>query len=196
MLLLALGVLPQATTLNLRLPEEDLSRLGEEILFILPRQIEPLLLLLFAQRCSRPRSAALLLWVPAGWLLGGLLLLLAALVLGHYGSLQPYPMMQLAGRPGFPAWCRCTAFCLSRRRFSGLSDWRSPPRGLGGMAGCRPKCSLWAGVALSLGGVALLHYTGWPDAAVYPILAVTGLLWLIFALLPPRGTGNKRDRRR
>ena len=42
----------------------------------------------------------------------------------------------------------------------------------------------------------LLHYTGWPDAAVYPILAVTGLLWLIFALLPPRGTGNKRDRRR
>ena len=45
---------------------------------------------------------------------------------------------------------------------------------LGGMAGCRPKCSLWAGVALSLGGVALLHYTGWPDAAVYPILAVTG----------------------
>lgn len=128
-LLLALGVLPQATALNLRLPEEDLSRLGEEILFILPRQAEPLLLLLFAQRCSRPRSAALLLWVPAGWLLGGLLLLLAALVLGHYGSLQPYPMMQLAGRPGFPAWCRCTAFCLSRRRFSGLSDWRLPPRG-------------------------------------------------------------------
>ena len=38
-LLLALGVLPQATVLNLRLPEEDLSRLGEEILFILPRQI-------------------------------------------------------------------------------------------------------------------------------------------------------------
>lgn len=73
MLLLALGVLPQATALNLRLPEEDLSRLGEEILFILPRQAEPLLLLLFAQRCSRPRSAALLLWVPAGWLLGGLL---------------------------------------------------------------------------------------------------------------------------
>lgn len=99
-LLLALGVLPQATTLNLRLPEEDLSRLGEEILFILPRQIEPLLLLLFAQRCSRPRSAALLLWVPAGWLLGGLLLLLAALVLGHYGSLQPYPMMQLARSAG------------------------------------------------------------------------------------------------
>ena len=76
-LLLTLGVLPQATALNLRLPEEDLSRLGEEILFILPRQAEPLLLLLFAQRCSRPRSAALLLWVPAGWLLGGLLLLLA-----------------------------------------------------------------------------------------------------------------------
>ena len=35
-LLLTLGVLPQATALNLRLPEEELSRLGEEILSILP----------------------------------------------------------------------------------------------------------------------------------------------------------------
>lgn len=195
-LLLTLGVLPQATALNLRLPEEDLSRLGEEILSILPRQIEPLLLLLFAQRCSRPRSAALLLWVPAGWLLGGLLLLLAALVLGHYGSLQPYPMMQLARSAGLSGMVPVYCFLLITAAFFRLIGLAVAAARLGGMAGCRPKCSLWAGVALSLGGVALLHYTGWPDAAVYPILAVTGLLWLIFALLPPRGTGNKRDRRR
>ena len=195
-LLLTLGVLPQATALNLRLPEEDLSRLGEEILFILPRQIEPLLLLLFAQRCSRPRSAALLLWVPAGWLLGGLLLLLAALVLGHYGSLQPYPMMQLARSAGLSGMVPVYCFLLITAAFFRLTGLAVAAARLGGMAGCRPKCSLWAGVALSLGGVALLHYTGWPDAAVYPILAVTGLLWLIFALLPPRGTGNKRDWRR
>lgn len=195
-LLLTLGVLPQATALNLRLPEEDLSRLGEEILFILPRQAEPLLLLLFAQRCSRPRSAALLLWVPAGWLLGGLLLLLAALVLGHYGSLQPYPMMQLARSAGLSGMVPVYCFLLITAAFFRLIGLAVAAARLGGMAGCRPKCSLWAGVALSLGGVALLHYTGWPDAAVYPILAVTGLLWLIFALLPPRGTGNKRDRRR
>ena len=215
-LLLTLGVLPQATALNLRLPEEDLSRLGEEILFILPRQIEPLLLLLFAQRCSRPRSAALLLWVgrgklaafaragqlflaallAAGWLLGGLLLLLAALVLGHYGSLQPYPMMQLARSAGLSGMVPVYCFLLITAAFFRLIGLAVAAARLGGMAGCRPKCSLWAGVALSLGGVALLHYTGWPDAAVYPILAVTGLLWLIFALLPPRGTGNKRDRRR
>ena len=221
-LLLTLGVLPQATALNLRLPEEDLSRLGEEILFILPRQIEPLLLLLFAQRCSRPRSAALLLWVPAGWLLGGLLLLLAALyvldgllsgnfsmvgdalshlllpalVLGHYGSLQPYPMMQLARSAGLSGMVPVYCFLLITAAFFRLTGLAVAAARLGGMAGCPPKCSLWAGVALSLGGVALLHYTGWPDAAVYPILAVTGLLWLIFALLPPRGTGNKRDRRR
>ena len=194
-LLLTLGVL-QATALNLRLPEEDLSRLGEEILFILPRQAEPLLLLLFAQRCSRPRSAALLLWVPAGWLLGGLLLLLAALVLGHYGSLQPYPMMQLARSAGLSGMVPVYCFLLITAAFFRLTGLAVAAARLGGMAGCRPKCSLWAGVALSLGGVALLHYTGWPDAAVYPILAVTGLLWLIFALLPPRGTGNKRDRRR
>ena len=49
---------------------KDLSRLGEEILFILPRQIEPLLLLLFAQRCSRPRSAAPAA-VGARWLAAG-----------------------------------------------------------------------------------------------------------------------------
>ena len=195
-LLLTFGVLPQATALNLRLPEEDLSRLGEEILFILPRQIEPLLLLLFAQRCSRPRSAALLLWVPAGWLLGGLLLLLAALVLGHYGSLQPYPMMQLARSAGLSGMVPVYCFLLITAAFFRLTGLAVAAARLGGMAGCRPKYSLWAGVALSLGGVALLHYTGWPDAAVYPILAVTGLLWLIFALLPPRGTGNKRDRRR
>ena len=195
-LLLALGVLPQATALNLRLPEEDLSRLGEEIIFILPRQIEPLLLLLFAQRCSRPRSAALLLWVPAGWLLGGLLLLLAALVLGHYGSLQPYPMMQLARSAGLSGMVPVYCFLLITAAFFRLTGLAVAAARLGGMAGCPPKYSLWAGVALSLGGVALLHYTGWPDAAVYPILAVTGLLWLIFALLPPRGTGNKRDRRR
>ena len=187
-LLLTLGVLPQATALNLRLPEEDLSRLGEEILFILPRQIEPLLLLLFAQRCSRPRSAALL--------LGGLLLLLAALVLGHYGSLQPYPMMQLARSAGLSGMVPVYCFLLITAAFFRLTGLAVAAARLGGMAGCRPKCSLWAGVALSLGGVALLHYTGWPDAAVYPILAVTGLLWLIFALLPPRGTGNKRDWRR
>ena len=184
-LLLTLGVLPQATALNLRLPEEDPSRLGEEILFILPRQIEPLLLLLFAQRCSRPRSAALLLWVPAGWLLGGLLLLLAALVLGHYGSLQPYPMMQLARSAGLSGMVPVYCFLLITAAFFRLTGLAAAAARLGGMAGCRPKCSLWAGVALSLGGVALLHYTGWPDAAVYPILAVTGLLWLIFALLPP-----------
>ena len=189
-------MLPQATALNLRLPEEDLSRLGEEILFILPRQIEPLLLLLFAQQCSRPRSAALLLWVPAGWLLGGLLLLLAALVLGHYGSLQPYPMMQLARSAGLSGMVPVYCFLLITAAFFRLTGLAVAAARLGGMAGCPPKYSLWAGVALSLGGVALLHYTGWPDAAVYPILAVTGLLWLIFALLPPRGTGNKRDRRR
>lgn len=196
MLLLTLGVLPQATALNLRLPEEDPSRLGEEILFILPRQAEPLLLLLFAQRCSRPRSAALLLWVPAGWLLGGLLLLLAALVLGHYGSLQPYPMMQLARSAGLSGMVPVYCFLLITAAFFRLTGLAVAAARLGGMAGCPPKYSLWAGVALSLGGVVLLHYTGWPDAAVYPILAVTGLLWLIFALLPPRGTGNKRDRRR
>ena len=193
-LLLILGVLPQATALNLRLPEEDLSRLGEEILFILPRQIEPLLLLLFAQRCSRPRSAALLLWVPAGWLLGGLLLLLAALVLGHYGSLQPYPMMQLARSAGLSGMVPVYCFLLITAAFFRLIGLAVAAARLGGMAGCRPKCSLWAGVALSLGGVALLHYTGWPDAAVYPILAVTGLLWLIFALLPPRGPSPCRGK--
>ena len=181
---------------NIRLLEEDPSRLGEEILFILPRQIEPLLLLLFAQRCSRPRSAALLLWVPAGWLLGGLLLLLAALVLGHYGSLQPYPMMQLARSAGLSGMVPVYCFLLITAAFFRLTGLAVAAARLGGMAGCPPKYSLWAGVALSLGGVVLLHYTGWPDAAVYPILAVTGLLWLIFALLPPRGTGNKRDRRR
>ncbi|MFR6411923.1 MAG: hypothetical protein ACLUNX_07465 [Angelakisella sp.] len=178
-LLLTLGVLPQATALNLRLPEEDLSRLGEEILFILPRQAEPLLLLLFAQRCSRSRSAALLLWVPAGWLLGGLLLLLAALVLGHYGSLQPYPMMQLARSAGLSGMVPVYCFLLITAAFFRLTGLAVAAARLGGMAGCPPKCSLWAGVALSIGGVVLLHYTGWPDAAVYPILAVTGLLWLI-----------------
>ncbi len=195
-LLLALGVFPQATALNLRLPEEDLSRLGEEILFILPRQAEPLLLLLFAQRCGRPRSAALLLWVPVGWLLGGLLLLLAALVLGHYGSLQPYPMMQLARSAGLSGMVPVYCFLLITAAFFRLTGLAVAAARLGGMAGCPPKCSLWAGVVLSLGGVVLLHYTGWLDAAVYPILAVTGLLWLIFALLPPRGTGNKRAPRR
>ena len=133
-------------------------------------------------------------WVRIGLRL--LLNMLAALVLGHYGSLQPYPMMQLARSAGLSGMVPVYCFLLITAAFFRLTGLAVAAARLGGMAGCRPKCSLWAGVALSLGGVALLHYTGWPDAAVYPILAVTGLLWLIFALLPPRGTGNKRDRRR
>ena len=44
--LLIAGVLPQATFLNLRMPERDSALLSREILFILPQQIEPFLLLL------------------------------------------------------------------------------------------------------------------------------------------------------
>ena len=151
-LLLILGVLPQATALNLRLPEEDLSRLGEEILFILPRQIEPLLLLLFAQRCSRPRSAALLLWVPAGWLLGGLLLLLAlphdaagpvgrafrhgagVLLFAYHGGV--FPAYRIGGRRravGRYGWLPPKMLPLGRR---GAFPWRGSAAALYRLAGC------------------------------------------------------------
>lgn len=186
-LLLALGVLPQATALNLRLPEEDLSRLGEEILFILPRQAEPLLLLLFAQRCSRPRSAALLLWVPAGWLLGGLLLLLAALVLGHYGSLQPYPMMQLARSAGLSGMVPVYCFLLITAAFFRLIGLAVAAARVGRYGWLPPKM-------LPLGRRGAFPWRG-SAAALYRLagccrlshLGCDGLLWLIFALLPPAG---------
>ena len=60
--LLIAGVLPQATFLNLRMPERDSALLSREILFILPQQIEPFLLLLLAPQTDRPHSPALLLW--------------------------------------------------------------------------------------------------------------------------------------
>ena len=192
-LLLTLGVLPQATALNLRLPEEDLSRLGEEILFILPRQIEPLLLLLFAQRCSRPRSAALLLWVPAGWLLGGLLLLLAALVLGHYGSLQPYPMMQLARSAGLSGMVPVYCFLLITAAFFRLSGLAAGALRLGKQAGIAQGAALWAAAGLTLAGTITLHYTGWEPQRAYAVLGVMGLLWGLPVVAAGGGGGQKRE---
>ena len=93
--LLIAGVLPQAAFLNLRMPERDSALLSREILFILPQQIEPFLLLLLAPQTDRPHSPALLLWAPVGFLLNAALLLTAAPVLGHYGSLLPLSLIHI-----------------------------------------------------------------------------------------------------
>lgn len=191
------GLLPQAVLLNLRPPEQDAALLGEEILYLLPRQAEPLLLLCLAPRTDRPRSSALLLWAPAGWLINAVLLLLAALVLGHYGSLQPYPIYHLARSAGLsgrvPAYC----FLLITAAFFRLAGLAVTAVRLGGRVCHAAKGVLWAAALLSLGGVVLLYYTGWPESAVYSALGAAGVLWLaLVLLLPCRGAGNKRRRLR
>ena len=196
-LLLVLGVLPQGTVLHLRLPEQDISDLGSEILRLFPWQMEPFLLLLLTPRCNRPRSAALLLWVPAGWLINSLFLLLAALVLGHYGSLLPYPMMLLAQSAGLSGRIPVYCFLLITSAFFRLSALAVAAVQLGGMAGGRPKPFFWLLVLLSFGGIVLLHYTGWPSSAVYAVWALLGLLWLLFPLcMGARGTEAKPPRQR
>ena len=86
-----------------------------------------------------------------------MVIVLAALVLGHYGSLQPYPMMQLARSAGLSGMVPVYCFLLITAAFFRLIGLAVAAARLGGMAGCPPKYSLWAGVALSLGGVVLLH---------------------------------------
>ncbi|MFR3991993.1 MAG: hypothetical protein ACLTY5_05315 [Angelakisella sp.] len=194
-LLLTLGVLPQATALNLRLPEEDLSAWGGDII----HPASPDRTSAAVAVCPTVQPAAVC--RPAAV---GARRLVAGRPFAAAGGAGAGALRQPAALPHDAAGPVGRAFrhgagvllLLITAAFFRLTGLAVAAARLGGMAGCRPKCSLWAGVALSIGGVALLHYTGWPDAAVYPILAVTGLLWLIFALLPPRGTGNKRDRRR
>lgn len=184
-LLLTLGVLPQGTMLNLRPPKRDISRLGSEILYLLPRQAEPLLLFAFLPRTDRPRSAALLLWPPAGWLLNDFLLLLSALVLGHLGSLQPYPLYLLAQSAGLSGMVPVYCFLLLTAAFFRLSGLAAAALRLGENTRCRPKPLFWAVVILCAAGIILLHYTGWAEAAVYPVLGIAALVWLLLLLLLP-----------
>lgn len=184
-LLLTLGVLQQGTVLNLRPPERDIARLGREILYLLPRQAEPLLLFAFLPRTDRPRSAALLLWSPAGWLLNGFLLLLSALVLGHFGSLQPYPLYLLAQSAGLSGMVPVYCFLLLTAAFFRLSGLAVAALRLGGSPNARQKPLFWTAIILSTAGIILLHYTGWSEAAIYTVLGVAALVWLLLALFVP-----------
>ena len=185
LLLLTLRVLPQGTVLNLRPPERDFSRLGSEILYLLPRQVEPLLLFAFLPHTDRPRSAALLLWSPAGWLLNGFLLLLSALVLGHFGSLQPYPLYLLAQSAGLSGMVPVYCFLLLTAAFFRLSGLAVAALRLGGSPSARQKPVFWTIIILSTAGIILLYYTGWAETAVYPVLGIAALVWLLLLLLLP-----------
>lgn len=184
-LLMILRVLPQGTILNLRPPERDLSRFGSEILYLLPRQAELLLLLTFSPRINRPHSAALLLWVPAGWLLNGLLLVLSALVLGHCGSLLCYPLHVLAQSAGLSGMVPVYCFLLLSAAFFRLSGLAAAALRLGGGTGARSKPVFWTVALSGTVGIVLLYYTGWAETAVYAVLGIAGLLWLLLCLFCP-----------
>lgn len=191
--LLIAGVLPQATFLNLRMPERDSALLSREILFILPQQIEPFLLLLLAPQTDRPHSPALLLWAPVGFLLNAALLLTAAPVLGHYGSLLPYPVMLLAKSAGLSGMVPVYCFLLITAAFFRLSGLAAGALRLGKKARLPQKAGFWAGVGLTLAGTITLHYTGWEPQRAYAALGVMGLLWGLPVVTAGRGGGQKRE---
>ena len=191
--LLIAGVLPQATFLNLRMPERDSALLSREILFILPQQIEPFLLLLLAPQTDRPHSPALLLWAPVGFLLNAALLLTAAPVLGHYGSLLPYPVMLLAKSAGLSGMVPVYCFLLITAAFFRLSGLAAGALRLGKQAGIAQGAALWAAAGLTLAGTITLHYTGWEPQRAYAVLGVMGLLWGLPVVAAGRGGGQKRE---
>lgn len=178
-LLLAVGVLPQAAPANLRMPERDLSRLGGQLLQVLSYQAEPLLLLALAPYTDRSHRSALLLWSPAGWAVNAAFLLLSALALGHYGSLQAYPLHQLARSAGLSGMVPVYCFLLVTAAFFRLTGLAVAALRFGGgvMTGHKPLFCCTA--LLCLGGVVLLYYTGWQNSAVYGVLGIAGLLWLV-----------------
>lgn len=191
--LLFVGVLPQATFLNLRMPERDSALLSREILFILPQQIEPFLLLLLAPQTDRPHSPALLLWAPVGFLLNAALLLTAAPVLGHYGSLLPYPVMLLAKSAGLSGMVPVYCFLLITAAFFRLSGLAAGALRLGKQAGIAQGAALWAAAGLTLAGTITLHYTGWEPQRAYAVLGVMGLLWGLPVVAVGRGGDHKRE---
>lgn len=190
--LLAAGAAGQCSLLNLELPERHRGMLAGEILYLLPMQAELLLLMGFAPLTDRPSSAKLLLWIPSGWLINAVILLLVALVLGPYGGLQSYPVYALSRAAGLsalsglmPVYC----FLLLTSAFFRLSALAVMSMRLAQDVIGRPQPAFWAVAALCLAGVFLLYFTGWEPAGVYSVLAAPSLAWLLWRIL--RG-GKKR----
>ena len=190
--LLAAGAAGQCSLLNLELPERHREMLPGEILYLLPMQAELLLLTGFAPLTDRPSSAKLLLWIPFGWLINVVILLLVALVLGPYGGLQSYPVYALSRAAGLsalsglmPVYC----FLLLTSAFFRLSALAVMSVRLAQDVIDRHQPAFWSVAALCLGGVFLLYFTGWEPAGVYSVLAAPSLAWLLWRIL--RG-GKKR----
>lgn len=93
---LILGGVHQYDVLNLTLPEVDAVLWRRELKAILPMQCEILMLAAFLPMSDRPCAKTSLLWVAAGWGSGCLLIITAALCLGEYATLCPYPIYEFS----------------------------------------------------------------------------------------------------